>query len=104
MVEGLTEAPQVPDREFALDGCRAAGQPSAMFQSRKAPMDRSWRKSRIAARILRRGQIGAVSDRDRRLARQLAEDPGVTSRLIHQALHGLSSRESRLGIGRRPVD
>ena len=48
--------------------------------------DPSWIKARIAARILLRQRVGRVSARDVRLARQLAHDPGVTDRLIDQAL------------------
>jgi len=48
--------------------------------------DPCWVKSRIAARILLRREAGRVSHRDRRLARRLAHDPGVTDRLIDQAL------------------
>ena len=53
----------------------------------KETMDPDWRKARIAARILMRArEPGRVGERDRRLARQLTSDPGVTERLIHQAL------------------
>ena len=48
--------------------------------------DPSWIKARIAARILLRQRVGRVSARDVRLARRLAHDPGVTDRLIDQAL------------------
>jgi hypothetical protein len=48
--------------------------------------DPSWTKARIAARILMRQQTGRVSSRDCRLAKRLANDPGVTDRLIDQAL------------------
>ena len=48
--------------------------------------DPCWVKSRIAARILLRRQTGRLQARDFRLARRLAEDPGVTDRLIGQAL------------------
>lgn len=48
--------------------------------------DPCWVKSRIAARILMRREAGRLSRRDRRLARRLARDPGVTDRLIDQAL------------------
>jgi hypothetical protein len=48
--------------------------------------DSSWVKARIAARILVRRQSGRVSTRDARLAQRLAHDPGVTDRLIDQAL------------------
>ena len=59
-------------------------------------LDRSWRKSRIAARILLREQAGTLTPRDVRLARFLAADKGVTSRLIDQALYGFSGRAYRV--------
>jgi hypothetical protein len=49
-------------------------------------MDPYWRKARIAARILLRREHGLLNDRDRRLAARLAEDPGVTNRLLDQAV------------------
>jgi hypothetical protein len=49
-------------------------------------MDPYWRKARIAARILLRRERGPLCERDRRLAARLAEDPGVTNRLLNQAL------------------
>ena len=48
--------------------------------------DPSWVKARIAARILLRERTGCVSARDARFARRLAQDAGVTDRLIDQAL------------------
>ena len=60
-------------------------------------MDRSWRKSRIAARILLRHEAGRATSRDERLARILSNDRGVTSRLIDQALYAFSGRPYRLG-------
>jgi len=48
--------------------------------------DNCWVKSRIAARILLRGYHGRLVPRDRRLAAWLARDPGVSERLIDQAL------------------
>ena len=54
-------------------------------------MDPSWRKSRIAARILLRKRSGTLSARDIRLAARLYNDPGVTDRLIDQALASLSA-------------
>jgi hypothetical protein len=67
-------------------------------------MDRCWRKSRIAARILLREEAGRLTARDVRLARMLAADVGVTSRLIDQALYGFSGRKYRVGhTGWRPT-
>ena len=60
-------------------------------------LDRSWRKSRIAARILLRESAGRLTARDLRLAPLLAADKGVTSRLIDQAIHGLKGRTYRIG-------
>jgi hypothetical protein len=51
--------------------------------------DRAWRKSRIAARLLYRKAAGPLRERDRRLARILAQDPEVENRLIQQALYFL---------------
>ena len=56
-------------------------------------MDPSWRKSRIAARILLREQAGALTARDYRLAKRLVGDPGVTNRLIDQALACMQASE-----------
>jgi len=51
-------------------------------------MDPYWRKARIAARLLLKREAGKPwSARDRRLATQLAQDPGVTNRLVQQALN-----------------
>lgn len=49
-------------------------------------MDPYWRKARIAARILLRREQGPLNERDRRLAARLSQDPGVTNRLLDQAL------------------
>ena len=49
-------------------------------------MDPSWRKSRIAARILLREGTGRLTKRDYRLARRLGKDSDVENRLIDQAL------------------
>jgi hypothetical protein len=49
-------------------------------------LDPSWHKARIAARIWLKAQQGKpLSPPDKRLARLLAEDKGVTNRLIEQA-------------------
>ena len=66
-------------------------------------LDPSWRKSRIAARILLRGEAGRLTARDIRLARILAEDQGVTSRLMDQAIHGIRGRQNRLARERGTV-
>ena len=48
--------------------------------------DPSWVKARIAARILMRQESSSLFPRDRRLAQRLSADPGVSNRLIDQAL------------------
>lgn len=58
--------------------------------------DPSWVKARIAARILLRQWSGSVSSRDARLAHKLANDPGVTDRLIDQALASLCACQKNL--------
>lgn len=46
-----------------------------------------WRGALIAARILRKQEAGKrLSPRDRRIARELFEDEGVSNRLIDQAV------------------
>lgn len=60
------------------------------------PRDPSWVKARIAARILLRQRENRVSVRDARNAQWLAQDPGVTDRLIDQALACLCA-ERRIG-------
>jgi hypothetical protein len=57
-------------------------------------MDPYWRKARIAARLLLKNKAGqAWSSRDRRWAQRLADDPGVTNRLLDQAVHSLQARK-----------
>jgi hypothetical protein len=58
--------------------------------------DPCWVKARIAARILLRERMGRVLPRDCRLAARLADDPGVTDRLIDQALACLCA-EQKIG-------
>jgi hypothetical protein len=51
-------------------------------------MDPYWRKARIAARLLIKREEGRRwTPRDRRLAQHLANDSGVTNRLVQQALN-----------------
>lgn len=53
---------------------------------RRETLDPSWHKARVAARILLKAEQGKpLSPRDKRLARLLAADKGVTNRLIEQA-------------------
>lgn len=49
-------------------------------------LDPCRQKARIAARILVRGRKRPLTVRDRRLARWLANQPGVTNRLIEQGV------------------
>jgi hypothetical protein len=54
--------------------------------TKREKLDPSWHKARVAARIWLKAQQGKpLSARDKRLARLLAEDKGVTNRLIEQA-------------------
>lgn len=56
-------------------------------------IDPWWRKARIAARLLLKKEDGQPwSPRDRRLASRLADDPGVTNRLVDQAVHSITAR------------
>jgi len=64
-------------------------------------LDRCWRKSRIAARILLREREGRLSARDVRIGHMLARDPGVTNRLIDQAIYGIRGRKNRLAREKR---
>ena len=57
-------------------------------------MDPYWRKARIAARILLRRADGPLNGRDRQLAARLATDPGVTNRLVDQAVHFTKARQN----------
>ena len=63
--------------------------------------DTCWRKSRIAARILLREEAGTLTKRDVALGHKLAEDPGVTPRLIDQALYAFSGKPYRVAVARR---
>src|SRR5471032_957527 len=62
-------------------------------------MDPYWRKARIAARLLIKREEGKPwSARDRRLAERLAEDNGVTNRLLDQAVSSRNARK-KYGLG-----
>lgn len=67
---------------------------TANVQSKRGPLiDPWWRKARITARLLLKREEGrAWSSRDRRLAARFAEDPGVTNRLLNQAVHSITAR------------
>jgi hypothetical protein len=58
-------------------------------------MDRSWRKARIAARILLRPATKPASARDRAWAKRLADDPAVTNRLLDQAVSSLRASRKK---------
>ena len=58
-------------------------------------MDPYWRKARIAARLLLKREAGKPwSARDQRLAAQLAQDNGVTNRLLDQAYYSHLARRN----------
>jgi hypothetical protein len=64
-------------------------------------LDPYWQKSRIAARLLLKKDERPLNARDRALAARLSEDPGVTNRLIDQAIANLIARRKN---GRRKLD
>jgi hypothetical protein len=72
-----------------------------MLDRGRERLDRCWRKSRIAARILLREEKGSLTARDVRIGRMLADDPGVTPRLIDQAIYGFSGKQYRVAVARR---
>lgn len=61
----------------------------------RAKQDPSWRKAQKAARLLARAKRRPLTVQERRSARALAADPGVTNRLIDQALASLAAPASR---------
>jgi len=71
---------------------------TALPPPRPCLMDPYWRKARIAACILLRRARGPLSARDRRMAARLAADPGVTNRLVDQAVASITAR-NKYGIG-----
>ncbi len=75
-----------------------------MTRQEAKAISQSWRKSRIAARILRREPTGSLTPRDIRIGHRLGHDPAVTPRLIQQAIHGFKLRDARLEHSRRTVD
>jgi hypothetical protein len=61
---------------------------------RERLIDPWWRKARIGARLLHKKEEGRTwTVRDRRLAAMLANDPGVTNRLLDQAWRSLLARK-----------
>ena len=56
--------------------------------------DPNWVKSRIAARILLRRHQGALTLRDRKWAHSLRNDPGVTDRLVDQAIASICAEKN----------
>lgn len=66
--------------------------------------DRSWRKSRIAARLLIRKESRALRPGEQILARRLSADPEVSNRLIEQALYYLGFAEHKNALDRKLVD
>ena len=56
-------------------------------------IDPYWRMARIAARLIMKKDAGEKwSARDRRMAAYLANEPGVTNRLVDQAFWSLTAR------------
>ena len=62
-------------------------------------VDLSWRKARIAARILLKMERGEhLAPRDFRLSARLKNDPAVTNRLLDQAVHFTRARQHGLRL------
>lgn len=62
-------------------------------------IDPSWRKARIAARILlKMDRGGRLAPRDFRLSSRLKNDPAVTNRLLDQAVHFTRARQHGLRL------
>ena len=82
--------------------CRGQMKPPDFSKELNRLMDPYWRKARIGARLLIKREDGKPwSARDRRLAGRLADDPGVTNRLLDQ---GYSSHRARKRNGRSILD
>lgn len=63
-------------------------------RQRERLMDPWWRKARIAARLIQKKEAGQPwTARDQRLAKLLANDPGVTNRLLDQAWWSIRARK-----------
>lgn len=67
-----------------------------MVTDSRERLDRCWRKARIAGRILLREEQGRLTACDVRIGHLLAQDKGVTGRLIDQAIYGILGRKARL--------
>ena len=76
----------------------------AIMKQAEEKVDRAWRKSRLAARLLLRQEAGRMNQRDKTLARQLSQDPEVTNRLIQQALYYLGLGQRKHAFDRKLVD
>ena len=79
-----------------FDPGSVCGYKKPMPNSSRERLDRCWHKARIAARILLREEQGRLTARDVRIGHLLAQDKGVTGRLIDQAIYGILGRKTRL--------
>lgn len=70
--------------------------PRSLTEASETPrIDPWWRKARIAARIILKRRAGrSLSVRDIRLAARLEADPGVTNRLLDQAVSFNRARQN----------
>jgi hypothetical protein len=84
------------DSGFRFDGPQPLWYQIGMPKTGEPRYDTCWRKSRIAARILLREEAGKLTPRDVALGHKLAEDRGVTPRLIDQAISGIRGKKFRL--------
>jgi hypothetical protein len=91
--EKIALVKKMRDRDLLIAANSPWRQPASATQP-AMKLDRAWRKSRIAARLLIRKERGPLRPRDQALARQLGRDSEVSNRLIQQGLYCL-------GIGPR---
>jgi hypothetical protein len=76
----------VIDRPGLPGICSTLGNYFATLVGMSKQLDPCWQKARIAARIIVKSRKATLHARDRRLARWLADQPGVTNRLIEQGV------------------
>lgn len=67
-------------------------------------VDRAWRKSRVAARLLIRKESRPLRPREQALARRLSQDSEVSNRLIEQALYFLGFASRKHALDQKLVD
>jgi hypothetical protein len=83
---------------------RAGSDTIGTMKSTGEKPDRAWRKSRLAARLLIRKEVGKLRPRDQNLALRLSQDPEVSDRLIQQALYYLGIGPRKHAFDQKLVD